>query len=64
MLEGKSICESNKNKRGKLPFAVFVSTDEYTTTQCGEEMETEYMQIFVSIIEERVQEKLRKKKPF
>ena len=60
MLERKSICESNKNKRGKFPFAVFISADEYTTNQYSRETETKYMQIFASIIEERIQEKLRR----
>lgn len=58
MLEKESIEKSNK--KGKLPVAVFVSTDEYTINQCNEEMETRYMQIFAYILEERIQNKLRR----
>ena len=60
MLKKESIEKSNK--KAKLPFAVFVSTEEYTKSQCDEEVITEYMQIFTSIIEERIQNKSRNKK--
>ena len=58
MLEKKSIGKSNK--KGKLPFTIFVSTDEYTTNRCNGEIITNYMQIFASIIGDRIQNKLRR----
>ena len=58
MLEKKSIGKSNK--KGKLPFTIFVSTDEYTTNRCNGEIITSYMQIFANIIEARIQNKLRR----
>ena len=58
MLEKKSI--GKFNKKGKVPFAIFVSTDEHTTNRCNGEIITNYMQIFASIIEERIQNKLRR----
>ncbi len=60
MLEKKSIGKSNK--KGKLPFAIFVSTKEYTTNRCNGEIITIYMQIFASIIGDRIQNKLRNEK--
>lgn len=58
ILEKKSIDKSNK--KGKLPFTIFVLTDEYTTNRGNGEIITNYMQIFASIIEERIQNKLRR----
>ena len=48
MLKKESIGKSNK--KSKLPFAVFVSKEEHTKSQCNEEAITECMQIFTSII--------------
>ena len=58
MLEKKSIDKTNK--KGKLPFAIFVLTDEYTADRCNGEIITSYMQIFANIIEVRIQNKLRR----
>ena len=59
MLEKESI--DKISKREKLPFAVFTSINTYTTNQHNEEIEIGYMQIFTNIIEERIQNKLRRK---
>ena len=60
ILEKESIDKSNK--KGKYPFAVFVSTDENTANQRSGKIEEGYMQIFANIIEDRIQNKLKSKK--